>query len=361
MRHSLAILTALLPCVPALAQNPTIDLNLWTVEDLNGAGPWTIDPLTLYAQTSNTVNTDCSVLYSDFDVVVLDFRMTVDPSGGDDDLIGFVLGWQPGDSSNTTADYILVDWKKITQTYQDWGTSQAGLALSRVTGPFTRGYGGGPIDLWSHTLNCTELLRSPTYGAIGWNFATDYFFRVIYTPGSVDIWLDGQHEFSLQGTFTPGRFGCYNFSQSRTEFQFPVPGAFTNYGTGCPASAGTPYLFGPVAPNVGENVPIIVANLPTNALPFIALGLSNQHWFGTPLPLDLTTFGAPGCTLLTSSDVLLPATNYNGTAYTTFQLPPGIPPSSTPLFYVQGLVLDPLANTLGLALSNAASVAVGIR
>src|SRR5690606_40800060 len=103
---------------------------------------------------------------------------TVDPAAGDDDIIGFMLGWQPGDSANATADYILVDWKKTTQTYQDWGTAQAGLALSRVTGTFTRGFGGAPIDLWSHTNNCTELLRSTNYGASGWAFGTDYHFRV---------------------------------------------------------------------------------------------------------------------------------------------------------------------------------------
>jgi hypothetical protein len=35
-------------------------------------------------------------------VTLLEFRMTIDPSGGDDDLPGFILGWQPGDSTNPT-------------------------------------------------------------------------------------------------------------------------------------------------------------------------------------------------------------------------------------------------------------------
>src|SRR5690606_40224911 len=69
----------------------------------NGTGPWTIDPALQFTETTNTVNTDCSTFYSDFDVTLLDFRMTVDPAAGDDDIIGFMLGWQPGDSANATA------------------------------------------------------------------------------------------------------------------------------------------------------------------------------------------------------------------------------------------------------------------
>lgn len=361
--------TLLLPLLAPLAlstsmlsaQNPTVDMSLWTVEHINGTGPWTIDPARYYAQSSNTTANDCSVLFSDFDVLLLEFRITVDPNVGDDDLIGFVLGWHPGDSSSTTADYIVVDWKRITQTYQDWGTAPAGLAISRMTGPFTRGYGSAPIDLWSHTGNCTELARSPNWGTTGWSFATDYHFRVLYTSGTVDIWLNNQHEFSLTGTFRPGRFGCYNYSQSRTDFQFPVAGAFTPFGTGCAGSNGTPYLFGPVTPLVGRDVPMIVANVPPSAVPFVALGLSNTMWHASPLPLHLAVFGAPGCNALISPDVLLLANNYNGTAYTTFSIPPGLPPSLVPLLYAQGIVLDPPANAVGVTVSNGAALTIGIR
>jgi hypothetical protein len=361
MRSLVPFLTSSCLALPVLAQNPTIDLNAWTVEHVNGSGPWTVDPTRLHVESTNTVNTDVSTFYSDFNVTLLEFRMRIDPAGGDDDLPGFLLGWQPGDSANATADYLVVDWKKVTQTFQDWGTAQAGLAISRQTGTFTRGYGGGPIDLWSHTLNCTELARSVNHGTTGWDFATDYFFRVLYTPSSVDVWLDGVLEFSLAGTFPPGRFACYNYSQSRTGFQFPIPGAFTLYGNGCQGSSGTPYLFGPETPYVGHAIPVIVANLPPNALAVVVLGLSDTSWSGLPLPASLAPLGAAGCSVLASPDVLLPATNFNGTAYMTIVLPPQVVPSSTPAFFVQSFAIDPAANTLGLVLSNAGSVAIGIR
>lgn len=361
MTTSHICLAALLSALPLFAQNPTVDMNLWTVEDINGAGPWTIDAQRLWAETTNTVNTDCSVFYSDFDVTFLEFRMRIDASGGDDDLPGFVLGWQPGDSVNATADFLVVDWKRLTQNYQDWGTSNMGLAISRQTGPITRGYGNGPIDLWSHTINCTELQRGATLGSTGWAFNTDYHFRVIYTPGSVDIWLNGVHEFSLTGTFTPGRFGCYNYSQSKTGFQFPIQGAFNLFGTGCPGTAGTPYMFCPVTPNVGSSLPLITANLNPGALPLTLVGASRSNLGGAPLPIDLAAYGAAGCSLFVSADLLMFSTNYLGTAYTTFQLPASLPPSSTPILFVQSMILDPTANTLGVLMSNAGEIAVGIR
>lgn len=363
MRSSLAMPLAIaLATVPALAQNPTIDLGLWTVEDINGTGPWTITPPRLFCSTTNTVNTDCSVFYSDFQMLgLLEFRMDVDPSGGDDDLPGFVLGWNPGDSSNTTADYLLVDWKKVTQTYQNWGTAPVGLAISHVSGAFTRGYGGGPIDLWSHTGVCTELARGNVYGAQGWVHGTRYNFRVLFTPASVDIWVNGVQEFHVTGTFNIGRFGCYNFSQSKTEFQFPLPGAFTAFGTGCQGSAGVPNLFSSATPYVGETLPIVMANIPASAPALLALGLSNSSWGGIPLPLDLGVFGATGCNAYVSGDAFIPITNFSGTANINLALPASLLPSTGPRFFFQGIAIDPAANSLGLVFSNAAAMTVGIR
>jgi hypothetical protein len=361
MRPLLPLCAILCVALPGTAQNPTVDLGQWTVEHLNGTGPWTVDPARLWAESTNTAITDCSVLYSDFDVTFLEFRMRVDPDGGDDDVIGFLLGWQPGDSSNATANYVVVDWKKVTQAFQNWGTATAGLAISRQTGTFTRGYGNGPIDLWSHTLNCTELARSTTYGNTGWSFATDYFFRVIYTPANVEVWVNNQLELGVTGAFTPGRFACYNYSQSRTGFQFPLPGSFSPYGSGCQGTAGTPYLFAPQTPYAGHDLPVIVANLLPAALPVIVLGISSTTWLGVPLPFDLAPLGAAGCTVLASADVLLPATNFNGTAYTTIALPANLVPSTLPAFHVQSFATDFAANPLGIVLSNAASVAIGIR
>lgn len=363
MRSSLsAPITMLCAVAPLFAQNPTIDFNVWTEEALNGSGPWVVDAPSMFCYSTNTVNTDVSTFASDFQVTYLEFRMSINAAAGDDDLPGFILGWQPGDGFNpATQDYVLVDWKRLTQTYQDWGTANEGLALSHVQGSWSPGYGGAPIDLWSHTGVCTELARGNTYGTTGWAFDTNYYFRVIYTPSSVDIWVNDQLEFSVTGTFNPGRFACYNFSQSRTEFQFPIAGGFNPVGTGCAGSEGTPYLFSPVTPYVGETLPLIVADVPSSSIVFLVLGGSNTTWGGTSLPVNLALVGAPGCTLYNSPDVLLAMGNFNGTAYLPFPIPTGVVPSSTPAFFVQALATDFGTNPLGLIFSNGAEVVVGIR
>lgn len=360
MRILVSPVAALL-CVAA-APCQTIDLNLWTIEQINGTGVWGIDAPRLRADFTNLVNTDCSVLISDFPVTFLEFSMVIDPSGGDDDLFGFLLGINPGDTTNPNSDYLMIDWKKTTQTYQNWGTCPAGLAISRVQGVPTRGYGNGPIDFWSHTGVCSELQRATNLGSTGWLHGTKYSFRVIFTPATVDIWVDGRQEFQLTGTFNPGRFAIYNYSQSAHRTQFPVAGAFTPVGTGCAGSAGTPLLFAPNPPMVGTSFPLVLSNLPPTAPTILALGFSNTSWQGLPLPLDLGILGAPGCTVHTSVDAMLFAVNTSGTAFISLQIPSTLTPSTAgPLLHSQGVVLDPTANALGLALSNAGSLTIGIR
>lgn len=354
---------AVLTASSLFAQNPNIDMTLWTEEHFNGNGPWTVDPALQFCSSTNNINTDCSVFYSDFDVTYLEFSMRIDPSGGDDDLAGFVLGIQPGDAINnpSTANYVVVDWKRLTQTYQDWGTANEGLAVSQMQGSWSPGFGGGPIDLWSHTLNCTELARGNQFGSVGWEFGRTYEFTVLYTNTSLDIWIDGNQEFGLAGNFPTGRFGAYQFSQVATEIQFPIPGSFATVGTGCVGSAGTPYMFSPVDPYVGEDIPVIVADVPPGAPVFLALGLSDTSWNGVPLPLSLASLGAPTCTLYSSPDVVSVIGNFNGTAYTVLPQIPGITPSATPILFAQALALDPTANNLGLVFSNGGAIAIGIR
>jgi hypothetical protein len=78
------------------------------------------------------------------------------------------------------------------------------------------------------------------------------------------------------------------------------------------------------------------------------------------LPLSLAPFGGGSCTAYISGDVYLPATNYNGTAFLYLRIPSTLLPSSAPVFFTQGVAIDPSANALGIVLSNAAAAVVGI-
>lgn len=96
-----------------------------------------------------------------------------------------------------------------------------------------------------------------------------------------------------------------------------------------------------------------------NSAALIALGSSKTSWVKIPLPLDMGPAGAPGCSLLSSVDLLIGmATTATGSA--TLPLP--IPNDSRftgLVFHSQWIVLDKLANKFGLTFSNGGTVSVG--
>jgi len=89
---------------------------------------------------------------------------------------------------------------------------------------------------------------------------------------------------------------------------------------------------------------------------FVLIGLSSTALGATPLPADLTPFGAPGCTLYSSSNVNLFA--LTGSQITFF-----VPPSPSYVGFMlfnQGLILDgsPGRNALGIATTNLQRIVV---
>jgi hypothetical protein len=89
-------------------------------------------------------------------------------------------------------------------------------------------------------------------------------------------------------------------------------------------------------------------------------GSSNTSWGAIPLPLDLTSLGAPGCSLLASGNLLIGATavSAGGTGGVTL----GIPNDAALVglnFYNQYAVVDPSANVLGFAFSRGGNGKIG--
>ena len=99
---------------PVVVEEGEVDLHSWTAEHLTSAGNWVVTADG--TSVTQTVNTNPSVFYGPFTAigVRLEGVIRVDTSG-DDDFIGFVLGFQPGDFSNPNADYLLFDWKQGNQ------------------------------------------------------------------------------------------------------------------------------------------------------------------------------------------------------------------------------------------------------
>ena len=81
-------------------------------------------------------------------------------------------------------------------------------------------------------------------------------------------------------------------------------------------------------------------------------GFSRTKFGGVSLPVDLTSYGAPGCTLYVSLDVLFPLAVASGKSSWTLSVPP-----DTGLlgfrFYQQGIVFEAGANVHNAILTNA--------
>ena len=160
----------------------------------------------------------------------------------DDDFFGFAFGVGGGD-------WLLVDWKKATQTHNFTGgaasltpssTAKLGLAASLVSGNPTGD------EFWGHVNfaqdaggGLSELARAATLGSTGYARNTWYSFDFLVLADSVTVTVNGVEQFQIAGDFADGQFGFYNFSQPATEFRnftatsvVPEPGTLLMAATG---------------------------------------------------------------------------------------------------------------------------------
>lgn len=213
-----------------------IDLRPWTEESYSAvagfpAGQWLVN--TDGSSTFQIYNGQPTLFVSDFQTgrLVIVGRMRVEP-GWDDDFIGFMLGYLPGDNTNASADYLLVDWKKGTQFYDfsspsdtPGGIAKSGLAVSRVRGI------PSADEFWSHMdfdhpasppgQGVQELARAHTLGETGWQYSRDYAFRFEFGEVGLRVFVDGKLELEVSGDFSGlanRRFTFYNFSQESVRY-----------------------------------------------------------------------------------------------------------------------------------------------
>jgi hypothetical protein len=212
----------------------SVDLRSWGDESYPavsgfGAGVWTVSGDG--SSVVQSVNGQPTLFYSDFNAFNSELEGVISPGGGDDDYIGFALGFLPGDTGNPGTDYLLIDWKAGTQFYDfgnpsctPGGPAPRGLAISRVRGVPTAD------EFWAHmnfdTPACSgpdsglvELARGANLGDTGWQAGVDYTFKFQFTETNVKIYVDDVLELDVDGTFSDGRFAFYNFSQANVTYR----------------------------------------------------------------------------------------------------------------------------------------------
>ena len=367
--HSLTVLAvaAGLCCATqanAQTQIP-IDLNQWSAESypsVSGFSPGNWVVTANGDSVDQTVNGQPTLFYSDFNVLNLTIEGTISQSGGDDDYLGFAIGFNPGDSTNPNADFLLIDWKRSTQSFNFGSPSctpgsvaPRGLAVSRVRGTPTADEFWGHVDLNDPACSTpsdsvTELARGNTLGATGWSRNTAYQFVMEFSATRLRVWVDSTLELDVSGFFATGRMAFYNFSQSGVNYQ-----AFTrdctartrNYGAGFPGTNGFPTLVAMSNPLLGAAVDI-VANTAANSTQ--AAGL--QFGFA-PINVPTPFGGSLLVSVAFASLVQLTPAGFTRTLNIPNQ--PAVCGSS---IYAQLLHLDPGA-AFGIAFSDGLELIVG--
>jgi hypothetical protein len=200
---------------PTFGLAGSVDLTDWIENGYrgnNGAGTWNVAPSK--DTVLQTINGQPTVFFdstSNAQGTALKGSIEVKTTG-DDDFIGFVLGYQDGEMNSTNADFWLIDWKQANQ-----GAASVGLSLSHVTGDLTTGPGADPT-FWAHSGVVSEQQRGTNLGSTGWADNTLYNFELTFTSSLIEVFVDGVKELSLAGSFTDGAFGFYNYSQSSVQY-----------------------------------------------------------------------------------------------------------------------------------------------
>jgi len=233
-----------------------IDFSTWTQESYASVGGFPDGDWQVSGTGESVVqvnNGQPTFFYSDFNTFGSEFTGTIRVNGSDDDYIGFALGFNPGDSTSASADYLLIDWKATDQLFDfnqgpdgPGGTAERGLAVSRVTGVPTAN------EFWPHQddnvpasppgTGLIELQRGTSLFDTGWVIGQNYEFTFDFGPNNLDVFVDNVLELSIVGNFSDGRFGFYNFSQAGVTYAgfeqdtgsfpaVPVPAAIWLFGT----------------------------------------------------------------------------------------------------------------------------------
>lgn len=197
-------------------------------------------------------------------------------NNGDDDSIGFTLGFCDGDQNNPDADYLAVIWNGAEQTAQfpnhcESVTKPVGLHLVRVTGI------PDPAEFLGQTnLACTpassgvELLQEATNLAdTSWTPGTPHAIRVEMEINSLRVWVDGTLEIERAGDYSSYVGGCFGYYSQSQFSDFwglevtplnPVVASWSNYGTGLAGCGGIPSLTMLANPIMGTQGQVAIGN-----------------------------------------------------------------------------------------------------
>jgi hypothetical protein len=195
-----------------------IDLTSWQERGPAANGNWTVAG----GGTSvfQSINGNPTFFVSPTNYLNTTLRGTIKvETASDNDLVGFVLGFNGPASTGTDMDFVLFDWRQGTQ-----GGSQEGFALSRVNGNITN-FAPSTSPFWvrGDTTGFDNLAND--YSATrGWVDNIEYSFEILYQSDRIRVFISGgafgagETIFDVAGSFPSGAFGFYNYSQASVRY-----------------------------------------------------------------------------------------------------------------------------------------------
>lgn len=323
---------------------------------------------TLLSQSSDSLA--ASIAFGGPDVRNSAFSFDLWPinlGGGSQDTGGFVMGVEPGVTSDPFANYLMVQWAGASNAFLDdtactpGGNAAPGLRLYRVRGVPTEDelWQGADFDLACSPegIGLELLAEAENLGSTPWS-GMPANFAVELGPCSLRIDVDGVREFDLSGDFenlSGTQLGAYSISLPvfmADYFSGPLANyaSFESIGTGSMGTDRVPELTTTGCPTDGGDFELQLS--PSNdgviGLGLLAIG-------GTSATLPLSQYMA---TLYTLPVAYIPITTAPGTP---FVQPIQLIPDPTLVgedFYAQAGWIDTGAAG-GAAFSNAIRLVVG--
>jgi hypothetical protein len=165
-----------------------------------------------------TVNAQPSVYYLDRVLTNVEVmgKFSVETTT-DDDLIGFVFGYQDPQH------FYLFSWKQESQVDPICGTCEQGATLKLMSSEAALTY---CADFWSSSGTAQANVLVPTASnPSGWVDNAVYDFRLLHQPGHIEIEVrqGSTVVVSIQAsddTYPSGKFGFYSYSQEQSRYQF---------------------------------------------------------------------------------------------------------------------------------------------
>jgi hypothetical protein len=217
-----SFIAASLVAIPWLASAQSVvpvDLRSWAELGPPANGNWTVNADG--SSVTQSINGDPTFFVGTESFIDTVLRGSIRvATSGDDDYMGFVMGYQSPNGTGNDMNYVLLDWKQNTQNFGGV-TAQEGFSLNRVNGTITDYLPG----FWGHADSASfDVLATNFSTTNGWQDNTTYDFAITYQSNRVSVSLSGgvfttpTTVLDVAGEFGAGRFGFYNYSQANVVY-----------------------------------------------------------------------------------------------------------------------------------------------